>query len=166
MSEPLQASRTPAVRIPFLELDGNERPAVPTTRNEARALTTLIPGHYAAIYRAIPLHYDGQKLTVALVNPQDSLALSRLQEGAGCPVQAAPLDAAAFSRYYAALYQPKPVSEAGTTPYRNWWWVGVMATVAVWILLVADVITVSVALPLMSITGVFALLSWFLQESD
>jgi hypothetical protein len=166
VSEPLSASRTPAVRIPFLELDGIDRPPVPAARSESRALTTLIPGHYAAIYRAIPLHYDGQKLTVALVNPHDTLALSRLQEGAGCPLQPTPLDAAAFSRYYAALYQPKALGGPDSTPYRHWWWFGLLATVGVWVLLVCGTITVSVALPLMCITAVFALLSWFLQEVD
>jgi hypothetical protein len=156
--------RGAAPRIPYLELDGNARPPAPTARSEAKALTTLVPGHYAAIYRAIPLHYDGQKLTVALVNPHDSLALSRLQEGAGCPLQAAPLDAAAFSRYYAALYQPKPAGAAPTKPPRTWWWLGLTATTALWLLLVTGAVTLAVALPLLCVLGVFTLLSWFMAE--
>lgn len=157
--------RGAALRIPYLELDGSARPPSPPSRSEAKALTSLVPGHYAAIYRAIPLHYDGQKLTVALVNPHDNLALSRLQEGAGCPLQAAPLDAAAFSRYYAALYQPPAPGSVVTKPRRSWWWAGLAATVAVWLLMIAGTLSVGVALPLLCVTGVFTLLSWFLAEN-
>ena len=166
MSEPSPSARGAAPRIPFLGLEGHDRPRAPTPRGEAKALTTLVPGHYAAIYRAIPLHYDGQKLTVALVNPHDSLALSRLQEGAGCPLQAAPLDAAAFTRYYAALYQPRPGTEPVRGPYRTWWWLGLAASLTVWLLLITGTLSLSVALPLLVITGIFSLLSWLLQEGD
>jgi hypothetical protein len=163
VSEATTGGRGTAPRIPFLELDGLARPPVSAVRSEAKALTTLVPGHYAAIYRAIPLHYDGQKLTVALVNPHDGVALSRLQEGAGCPLQAAPLDAAAFSRYYAALYQPTPLGQAVTRP-RAWWWLGLIVTVGIWLLLISGVLSLAIALPLLCITGVFTLLSWFMAE--
>jgi hypothetical protein len=166
VSEPTTGGRGAAIRIPYLELDGSARPQAPSTRSEAKALTAMVPGHYAAIYRAIPLHYDGQKLTVALVNPHDSLALSRLQEGAGCPLQAAPLDAAAFSRYYAALYQPPATGAAAAKPQRTWWWLGLTATVGIWMLLITGALSLAVALPLLCITGVFTLLSWFLAEDD
>lgn len=87
--------------VPYLELD----PKPNAARTPDRPLMQLLPAHYASVYRSIPLHFDGQRLVVAVVPPHLPHVLARLSEVAGCPVVAAPVSADAFQRLHEALYR-------------------------------------------------------------
>lgn len=87
--------------VPYLELE-----AVSHTKVPDRPLLQLLPAHYASVYRTIPLHFDGQRLVVAIVPPHLPHVLARLSEVAGCPVVAAPVAAETFQRLHDALYRP------------------------------------------------------------
>lgn len=166
MTEPARSARPAAGQIPYIELDGSPRAPTAANRADAKALTTLVPGHYAAIYRAIPLHYDGQKLTVALVNPHDATALARLQDAAGVPLQAAPLDPATFSRLYAALYQPRMPTASGARPEaKHSWWLGLAVMAAISLLGIVGWIGPNVAVPFLCATALILLISWFVRET-
>lgn len=101
--------------VPYLELDARAQSA----KAPDRPLLQLLPAHYASVYRTIPLHFDGQRLVVAIVPPHLPHVLARLSEVAGCPVVAAPIAADAFQRLHDALYRsasqrPSPASAAPT----------------------------------------------------
>jgi hypothetical protein len=73
---------------------------------EMTGLASLVPAIFAVRHNVIPLHLEGDVLSIAMASPTDILTLRRLRQITRCQIQPFVATRAQIRRAIASFYRP------------------------------------------------------------